>query len=158
TVHHGPRACININDNTWGGHLIEDNDVFDCVLETSDHGPINAWGRSRYWPTSGDDATKKQEAFLDAVEPTVIRHNRIWHNSEWCVDLDDGSSNFVIEDNLFRNCGVKLREGFRRIVRNNVFTNGTLYSQISFASNEDDVEHNVFLTPDPYSFTQSDPA
>jgi len=44
-----PRAGICINEGCWGGHLIEFNDLFLTVLETSDHGPINAWGRDRFW-------------------------------------------------------------------------------------------------------------
>lgn len=44
-----PRAGINVSEGTWGGHLIEGNDVFDTVLETGDHGSFNSWGRDRYW-------------------------------------------------------------------------------------------------------------
>ncbi|MGW3742522.1 hypothetical protein ACWD62_18340 [Streptomyces sp. NPDC005146] len=62
-------------------NVIENNDIFNCVKETSDHGPINSWGRGRFWPLDADDATKKSYAKLDAMETTVIRHNRIWHSS-----------------------------------------------------------------------------
>ncbi|MEU4114860.1 right-handed parallel beta-helix repeat-containing protein [Kitasatospora sp. NPDC028055] len=100
TVHGSPRSGVNVNDGTWGGHLIEYNDVFDCVKETSDHGPVNAWGRDRYWPIAGpnlnpdagSDAYQRQLSQLDVVQPITISNNRIWHNSEWAVDLDDGST------------------------------------------------------------------
>lgn len=158
TIHDGPRACVDINDGTWGGHLIEDNDIFDCVKETSDHGPINAWGRDRYWPLSASDADKKRYAKLDAMETTRIRHNRIWHSSHWDVDLDDGSSNYEVTDNLLLNGGVKLREGFFRTVRNNVFVNGGGHFHVSYADNGDVIEKNIFVTDDPYDFIQSDPS
>lgn len=158
TVHDGPRACIDINDGTWGGHVIEDNDIFDCVKETSDHGPINSWGRDRFWPLTADDAVKKSYAKLDAMETTKIRHNRIWHSSQWDVDLDDGSSNYEVTGNLLLNGGVKLREGFFRTVRGNVFVNGGGHFHVSYADNGDVVEKNIFVTDDPYDFIQSDPS
>ncbi|GAA2353356.1 OmpL47-type beta-barrel domain-containing protein [Nonomuraea africana] len=158
TVHDGPRACVDINDGTWGGHVIEDNDIFDCVKETSDHGPVNSWGRDRFWPLDASDAVKKGYAKLDAMETTRIRHNRIWHSSHWDVDLDDGSSNYEVTDNLLLNGGVKLREGFHRTVRNNIFVNGGGHFHVSYADNGDLIENNVFVTDDPYDFIQSDPA
>ena len=48
-----PRAGINVSEGTWGGHLIEGNDVFDTVLETGDHGSFNSWGRDRYGIPTG---------------------------------------------------------------------------------------------------------
>lgn len=150
TMHDGPRACVNINDGTWGGHLIEDNSIFNAVKETDDHGPINSWGRDRFWPLDADDATKKRYARLDAVETIVIRHNRIWHHSAWDIDLDDGSSNYLIENNLLLGGGVKLREGFYRTVRNNIFVNGGAHFHVWFADSGDVVETNVFVTGEPY--------
>ncbi|MCP5117179.1 MAG: right-handed parallel beta-helix repeat-containing protein, partial [bacterium] len=45
TIYEVPRAAICINDGCWGGHVIEFNNAFLTVLETADHGPLNAWGR-----------------------------------------------------------------------------------------------------------------
>ncbi|MFC5804116.1 right-handed parallel beta-helix repeat-containing protein [Streptomyces formicae] len=158
TIHDGPRACIDINDGTWGGHLIEDNSLFDCVKETSDHGPFNSWGRDRFWPLDADDATKKAYAKLDAMETTVIRHNRIRHSSAWDIDLDDGSSNYLIENNLLLNGGVKLREGFHRTVRNNIFVNGGGHFHVWYADTGDVVENNIFVTDNPYDLIGVDMA
>ncbi|MEV0584315.1 PDZ domain-containing protein [Nonomuraea sp. NPDC050310] len=158
TIHDGPRACVDVNDGTWGGHLIEDNDIFDCVKETSDHGPFNSWGRDRFWPLNAGDEVKKGYAKLDALETTRVRHNRIWHSSHWDIDLDDGSSNYEVTDNLLLNGGVKLREGFFRTVRNNIFVNGGGHFHVSYADNGDVIEKNIFVTADPYDFIQSDPA
>ena len=158
TIHGSPRSCVNINDGTWGGDLIQDNDIFDCVRETSDHGPINMWGRDRFWPLSGGDAVQKQYALLDVVTPIVINHNRIWHDSEWDLDLDDGSTNYQLTDNLLLNAGIKLRDGFYRTVTNNILVNGSVYEQVSHANDGDVIEHNITLTGQPYQLTSSDPA
>ncbi|MFF7994269.1 right-handed parallel beta-helix repeat-containing protein [Kitasatospora xanthocidica] len=165
TIHGSPRSGVNVNDGTWGGHLIEYNDIFDCVKETSDHGPINAWGRDRYWPvagpdinpSAGSDAYQKQISQLDVVEPITISDNRIWHHSEWAVDLDDGSTNYVVRNNLLLNAGIKLRDGFNRTVTNNILVNGKIYEQISHRDNGDAINRNITLAQRPYELTQSDP-
>lgn len=46
TIYHVPRFDINIGDGAWGGHVIE---IFQTVLETSDHGAFNSLGRDRFW-------------------------------------------------------------------------------------------------------------
>lgn len=82
TIHDGPRAAINIGDGTWGGHRIVANDIWDMVRETGDHGPVNAWGRDRFWPIDGaTDGQRKAWSLLDHLEPTVIDGNRIRHDS-----------------------------------------------------------------------------
>lgn len=159
TIHDGPRAAININDGTWGGHRILGNDIYRMVLETGDHGPINSWGRDRFWPLSEiNDAQRKVLVDLDALEDTVISGNRIWHDREWAIDLDDGSSKYLIENNLLLNAGVKLREGFHRRVCNNIFVNGGVHSHVSYEENSDEVSGNLFLTKTPYYFIQADPS
>lgn len=156
TIHHSPRSGVNINDGTWGGHIIEYNDIFDTVLETSDHGPFNSWGRDRFWSLNGGDAVKKQYAFLDAMETVVIRNNRIWHNSSWDIDLDDGSTNYDIYNNLLLNAGFKLREGFSRKVHNNIIVNGSGHFHVAYEGSNDVIKNNIFLTNTPYAFIQTD--
>ncbi|WP_328315846.1 PDZ domain-containing protein [Streptomyces sp. NBC_00388] len=166
TIHGSPRSCVNVNDGTWGGHRIQYNDIFDCVKETSDHGPVNAWGRDRYWPIAGpavnpsaeSDALQKSYSLLDVVQPITISNNRIWHDSEWAVDLDDGSSNYVVKNNLLLGGGIKLRDGFRRTVTNNIVVGGSVYEQISHRDNGDAITRNIVLADSPYSLTGSDPA
>lgn len=48
SIYDVPRAGININEGTFGGHVIEFCDVFNTVLETGDHGSFNSWGRDRF--------------------------------------------------------------------------------------------------------------
>ena len=121
SIYDASRAGINIGDGCWGGHLIEHCDVFDTVQETGDHGSFNSWGRDRYWGLQNAAIESLPElAKLDAVKPTVLRHNRWRCDHGWDVDLDDGSSNYEITNNVFLHGGLKLREGFHRRVTNNI--------------------------------------
>jgi hypothetical protein len=151
SIYHVPRAGINIGDGTWGGHVIADNDVFDTVLETGDHGSFNSWGRDRYWSADREEMNRRAAAdpslvALDAIASTVIRHNRMRCDHGWDIDLDDGSSNYLIEDNLLLAGGIKLREGFHRIVRNNIMVNNTLHPHVWFVNSGDVFEHNIVMS------------
>lgn len=144
-----PRAGININDGTWGGHLIEFCDIFDTVLETGDHGSFNSWGRDRYWTTSIDEGNKQVAAdpslpLLDAVQPNRIRNNRWRCDHGWAVDLDDGSSNYEISNNLMLFSALKLREGFYRQVFNNIVVGDSVGLHCWYASSQDEIYHNIF--------------
>jgi len=100
------RAGINIGDGCWGGHLIEGCDVFDTVLETHDHGSFNSWGRDRYWISNHRGVSMPQVRrdpklpFLDVVKTNVIRDSRWRCDHGWDIDLDDGSTNYEIYNNL----------------------------------------------------------
>ena len=145
------RSGINVSEGTWGGHLIEGCDVFDTVLETKDHGSFNSWGRDRYWRS---DVTPTQEAvdqdpklpFLDAVKTTVIRNSRWRCDHGWDIDLDDGSSNYDIYNNLLLAKGLKLREGFRRHAWNNVVVNNGLHPHVWYEGNNDQVYGNILMS------------
>ena len=151
SIYDCPRAAINIGDGCWGGHLIEDNDVFDTVKETGDHGSFNSWGRDRFWVPDINQinqrvAAKPELPLLDAVETTILRHNR-WrydHAHGWDVDLDDGSTNYLIENNLCLGKGIKLREGFKRTVRNNICVDNGLHPHVWPAKSGDIIEVNIF--------------
>jgi hypothetical protein len=120
TIYHVPRAGICINDGTWGGHTIEYNDVFGTVRETGDHGPFNSWGRDRHWGSRSE--LTRTLCQLDNFKTTIIRHNRFAHagSHSWGIDLDDGSSNYHLYNNLCLGMSFKLREGFFRLVENNI--------------------------------------
>ncbi|WP_407319558.1 PDZ domain-containing protein [Isoptericola halotolerans] len=180
SLSNSPRACLNFSDTTWGGHLIQDNDIFDCVNETGDNGSINAWGRSRFWQTgarnnsfasladgvtfmgnAGGELTAEQAreiAKLDTIKPIVIDHNRFWHDGDWAIDLDDGSSNFVMTNNVLLKGGVKLRDGFDRTLRNNVILDGTTFEQVSYQPNGDEIHRNITLGERPYHNVNNVPA
>jgi hypothetical protein len=150
SIYRMPRAGINIGDGTWGGHRLTHNDVFDTVRLTGDHGSFNSWGRDRFWHPDRAEmdrraASHPELALLNAVEPIVMRRNRWRCDHGWDVDLDDGASNYVIEDNLMLAGGLKLREGFQRIVRNNILVGGSFHPHVWFDNGGDVFESNLVM-------------
>jgi hypothetical protein len=146
-----PRAGINIGDGCWGGHLIEFCDVFDTVKETGDHGSFNSWGRDRFWRPDIDEvnAWVKQAPelpTLDAADPIVLANNRWRCDHGWDIDLDDGSSNYVIRNNLCLHGGIKNREGFRRVVENNILVDGGYDPHVWYSESGDIFRHNIVWT------------
>ncbi|MGV3762083.1 MAG: right-handed parallel beta-helix repeat-containing protein [Parapedobacter sp.] len=151
TIYQVPRAGINIGDGAWGGHLIEHNDVFETVLETGDHGAFNSWGRDRFWHPDRkvmDSLVKVHPEWilLDAVETTIIRNNRFRCDHGWDIDLDDGSSNYEIYNNLCLAGGLKLREGFYRRVYNNILVNNGFHPHVWFDKSHDVFTKNIVMT------------
>lgn len=148
SIYDVPRAGINIGDGCWGGHVIELCDIFDTVKETGDHGSFNSWGRDRFWLPDIDqvNAWVKQVPelpLLDAVKPIILRNNRWRCDHGWDIDLDDGSSNYIITNNLCLHGGIKNREGYRRIVENNIIVDSTYYPQVWLSNSGDVFEHNI---------------
>ncbi|MDR0386044.1 MAG: right-handed parallel beta-helix repeat-containing protein [Prevotellaceae bacterium] len=153
SIYETPRAGINISEGTWGGHVIEYNDVFNTVRETGDHGSFNSWGRDRFWyPNRAvmDSLLAADYAGLtvaDAIETTVIRNNRFRCDRGWDIDLDDGSTNYHIYNNLCLNGGLKLREGFYRVVENNILVNNTFHRHVWFRNNGNVFIRNIVMLP-----------
>ena len=152
SIYDVPRAGINISEGTWGGHVVESCDVFDTVKETGDHGSFNSWGRDRYWGLKGVDLNTvtlgddKGLPLLDVVRPITLRNNRWRCDHGWDIDLDDGSSNYRIEDNLCLNGGIKLREGFYRVVENNVIVNNSFHPHVWYGHSQDVFRHNIVFS------------
>ena len=148
SIYDVPRAGINVSEGTWGGHIIEYNDVFNTVKETGDHGSFNSWGRDRYWHPDKKVldsivATNFDLALLDVVKPIIIRNNRFRCDHGWDIDLDDGSSNYIIYNNLCLNGGIKLREGVNRFVENNIMINNSFHPHVWFRNSNDVFMHNI---------------
>ncbi|SHF29808.1 PDZ domain-containing protein [Pedobacter caeni] len=148
TIYDVPRAGINVSEGTWGGHLIEYNDVYNTVLESGDHGAFNSWGRDRYWHPDYQvmaGIAKDNPALItaDVIKPIVIHDNRFRCDHGWDIDLDDGSSNYKIYNNVCLNGGLKLREGFFRTVENNVILNNSFHPHVWFDNSEDVFRHNI---------------
>ncbi len=152
TIYNLPRAGINIGDGCWGGHIIEYNDVFNTVLETGDHGAFNSWGRDRFWSPDRSVidsivAAKPGIELLDMRDPVILRNNRFHCGHGWDIDLDDGSSNYEIYNNVCLNGGIKLREGYHRTVRNNIIVNNTFHPHVWLKNSGDVFVHNIVTTP-----------
>lgn len=151
TIYDVPRAGINICDGTWGGHLIEHNDVFNTVLESGDHGAFNSWGRDRFWHPNRNILDSIVTSYpnmpkWDAIHTTIIRNNRFRCDHGWDIDLDDGSSNYKIYNNVCLNGGLKLREGFYRTVENNIMINNGFHPHVWFKKSEDIFRRNIVMT------------
>ena len=150
SIYNTPRAGINIGDGAWGGHVLEYNDVFNTVLETGDHGAFNSWGRDRFWYANRRymdslTAVHPELILLDAQQTTIIRNNRFRCDHGWDIDLDDGSSNYHIYNNVCLNGGLKLREGFYRTVENNVMVNNSFHPHVWFKNSHDVFRHNIVM-------------
>lgn len=152
SIYDVPRAGINVSEGTWGGHIIEYNDVFETVKETGDHGSFNSWGRDRFWHPNRDEmnkitANEPSLILADAISTVVIRNNRFRCDRGWDIDLDDGSSNYHICNNLCLNGGIKLREGFYRVVENNILVNNTFHPHVWFKNSGDVFTRNIVMSP-----------
>ncbi|MCM4162292.1 MULTISPECIES: PDZ domain-containing protein [unclassified Arenibacter] len=151
SIYEVPRAGINVSEGTWGGHIIEYNDVFSTVLESGDHGSFNSWGRDRFWHpdrTIMDKMTLENPnmPLWDAIHTTIIRNNRFRCDHGWDIDLDDGSTNYKIYNNLCLNGGIKLREGFFRTVENNIMINNGFHPHVWFKNSGDVFRKNIVMT------------
>ncbi|RDC55661.1 PDZ domain-containing protein [Pedobacter chinensis] len=151
TIYQVPRAGINVSEGTWGGHIIEFNEVFDTVLETGDHGAFNSWGRDRYWRPERQIvdsivAARPGIELLDIIDPIIIRNNRFRCDHGWDIDLDDGSSNYRIYNNICLRGGLKLREGYNRIVTNNIIINNTFHPHVWLKNSRDEFSRNIVTT------------
>ncbi len=148
TICNVPRAGINVSEGTWGGHLIEYNDVFNTVRESGDHGSFNSWGRDRYWhPDKAvlDTIVDRHPelVLLDVIHPIILRNNRFRCDHGWDIDLDDGSSNYEIYNNLLLNGGLKFREGYNRKAENNIIINNTFHPHVWFSRSKDIFRKNL---------------
>ncbi len=151
SIYDVPRSGINISENAFGGHLIQGCDVFDTVQESSDHGSFNSWGRDRYWSPRRKEVYKRVSAIpelpkLDMLARNVIRNSRWRCDYGWDIDLDDGSSWYLIENNLCLGGGIKLREGYFREVRNNLVVANGFHPHVWYKNSGDVIKHNIWAT------------
>jgi len=147
TIYNIPRAAICINDGCWGGHVIEYNDAFNTVRETGDHGPFNSWGRDRHWGIK-DDKLRKSLCKLDNWKTTIIRNNRFRHDGShsWGIDMDDGSSNYRIYNNLCLGMSIKFREGYYRKAENNIIVSPVPFAvHVWYPESEDVIVRNIIV-------------
>ncbi|SMP43590.1 PDZ domain-containing protein [Neorhodopirellula lusitana] len=150
SVYRIARAGVTLNDGTWGGHVMSHCDIYDTILDTGEHGPFNAWGRERFW--NGRNLNKEQ-VLLDAMKPVKLHNNRVGNYrsgvsaGNWTIDLDDGSSNFQIYNNLMLGSTLKLRDGYYREVQNNIMVSAVPIGLHCWpADNSEDVfERNIVV-------------
>jgi len=152
-IYNTPRAAININDGCWGGHVVEFNDLHHTQLETHDHGPFNSWGREPYWcfvQSHGPASHPAGDVKKYSPNTTVIRNNYFhWASPRSSgIDLDDGSSNYHIYNNVCVGEPIKLREGDYRTVENNIVINPVAHSfttHVCYEGNHDRIARNIIV-------------
>jgi hypothetical protein len=160
-IYNMPRAGICIGDGTWGGHVVEFNHVYNCIRETWDHGPFNSWGREGYWCLThahGEDEYKYPHPAgrvkVWAMEPTIIRNN-YWHGNvgydggyRQGIDMDDGTSNYHIYNNVCKDMAISIREGAYRTVENNIIINPVVPFgvHVGHPENHDIIRRNILVT------------
>lgn len=164
-IHDLPRAGICIGDGTWGGHVIEYNHIHDTCLETTDHGPFNAWGRDRYWSAvHGQWEMLKENCIINgdpisaAMEPVILRHNFFVESRGWGLDLDDGASNYDIYNNVCVGIAMKMREGSHRKVHNNIWVHcaNSPCFHVGNEDNHDEYYNNITVMNPKYQVENHD--
>jgi len=76
----------------------------------------------------------------------VLANNRWRCDHGWDIDLDDGSSFYIITNNLCLHGGIKNREGFGRVVENNIMVDGGYDPHVWFAESGDIFRRNIVWT------------
>jgi hypothetical protein len=90
--------------------------------------------------------TERGLPLLDCVDPIVLRNNRWRCDHGWDIDLDDGSSHYELRQNLCLNGGIKLREGFYRLVEGNVMVNNSFHPHVWYRDSGDIFRRNIVFT------------
>jgi len=165
-VHDVPRACINLNDPFYGGHIIEFNRLYNCMKESADCGPLNSFGRTRFWSLVENHEWDYQiqgvphrfpagPVYLDALRTTIVRNNYISFvafpgtpHATWVqnIDMDDGSSNFAVYENVCEGASIKIGAyGDLHSVQNNIVvdTNRAMFLWNPMLDNTDILRTNI---------------
>jgi hypothetical protein len=152
-----PRSGICINDGWGGGHVVEFNEIYNTVRETQDHGSFNSWGRETYWcmqqshphvmPGVSHEAGNVKE---DCRLTTIVRNNYFHETefNEWGIDLDDGTSNYHVLNNLCVGVSITHREGDYRTIENNIIINpkNPPGPKVCYENNNDRFVRNIIVT------------
>jgi hypothetical protein len=77
------------------------------------------------------------------VKPIVLANNRWRCDHGWDIDLDDGSSNYIITNNLCLRGGIKNREGFKRVVENNIMVENGYHPHVWYSECGDIFRRNI---------------
>ena len=86
---------------------------------------------------------------LDVVKPITLANSRWRCDHGWDIDLDDGSSNYHIFNNLLLNGGLKNREGYNRTVENNIILgdrDGSYHTHVWYNNSHDIFCNNIVAT------------
>lgn len=122
----------------------------------------DSWSLGGFDTGGNRGAQKEPYSRIDVIDTIKIHDNRMHFagrvdgGSTFGIDLDDGSSNYEIYNNLCLNMGIKLREGFHRNVYNNILVNGAFNLHCTFEDSYDTIEKNIVVKGNPYSLAATD--
>ena len=123
-IYNGPRAGVNFNDGFAGGEVLEGNLIFNMVRETGDHGPFNSWDRQP-WLWSKTDMPGSDLELSPATHQ--LKNNFIFNTNFlgishglYCIDHDDGSSQYNDTGNVLVYGGIKYRDGVNKSASGNL--------------------------------------
>jgi hypothetical protein len=77
--------------------------------------------------------------------PNTMKNNRWRCDHGFDIDLDDGSTNYHIYNNLCLHGGIKNREGFYRDVENNIMVDNTFHPHVWFDNCHEKFKHNIVM-------------
>jgi hypothetical protein len=83
--------------------------------------------------------------FHDVIESIVLRDSRWRCDHGWDIDLDDGSSNYQIHNNLMLAGGLKFREGYGRKAWNNILINNGFHPHVWFDDSGSQFQRNIVM-------------
>ena len=104
--------------------MFEGNLLFNVVQDTGEHGATNSWDRQpMIWLADGSPTGQ----LTTAPAMRRIRGNMVFRNSfrgptsnKWCLDKDDGSSDYEEEGNVLLYGAIKDRDGLWRLAHGNL--------------------------------------
>ena len=127
----GPRAGINFNDGFGGGNLVKNNLLFNCVRETTSHGPFNTWDRQPYL-TAVRNGTP---SLIPAVSNTTQNLMFDNYHSIHPLDHDDGSCYYYDTNNFAVYGGFKDYLGHSVKAQNNIYVYPDAQTGVSLGIN-----------------------
>lgn len=178
-IYNGPRAGVNFNDGFAGGEILERNLIFNMVRETGDHGAFNSWDRQPFLYSPTD----RESGVLGLSPETHLLWGNFIFNTNfigsahglYCIDHDDGSSQYDDRGNVLVYGGIKYRDGVNRTAienlvvysigaafqvngfqtdifsNNTVILNGDAYTCVGHAFPGVTTANNIFYTPNDTS-------
>jgi len=100
------------------------------------------------------------------MEPTIIRNN-YWHGNvgydggyRQGIDMDDGTSNYHVYNNVCRDMAISIREGDYRTVENNIIIQPVVPFgvHVGHPGNHDVIRHNIIVTDQDIYYMNDAPA
>lgn len=158
-IHTMPRAAILVNDGYNGGHIVEYNEAYNCVQETSDHACFNSWGRERFWPelfnhpfVGGTPPYFPAGPITwDVIIPITVRNNIFSYpviTANGVIDMDDGTSNYHVYENVCLGGAIKIGStGDLHYVYNNIFyqVSYPVFFWLPMVNNNDTFVRNILV-------------